>query len=141
MVQKLNPNYLFPGPAWLRLNLSHMVILTGYVMCRCGQLMLVANNSCWGYVCNNVLPHLTLLLYLPRVFMVCVGGLSGLTGFPSPFFIPLGRPRPLGAASGMLILLLLIWYELWFVSSNWSIYNGKRGMMGASPYRRKCPIT
>jgi len=85
-------------------------------------------------------PHLTLLLYLPRVFMVCVAGLSGLTGFPSPFFIPLGRPRPFGAASGMLILLLLTWYELWLEPYSRCIYDGKRGMGEDSPCRWNCPI-
>ena len=105
----------------IKIEFIHMVILNGYVMCRCGQLKLVANNSCWGCVCNSVLPHLTLLLYLPRVFMVCVAGLSGLTGFHSPFFIPLGRPQPLGAASGMLISSLLIWYG-WKFSTLFLVY-------------------
>ena len=72
----------------------------------------VSNSCCLGVVSNRILPTpvnlVLLLLYLPRVFMVCVAGLSGLTGFPSPFFIPLGRPRPLGAASDMLNSLLLI---------------------------------
>ena len=43
--------------------------------------MLVAKDSCWDCVSNSVLPHLTslfCLLYLPRVFMVCVACLSNL---------------------------------------------------------------
>ena len=68
----------------------------------------VSNSCCLGVVSNRILPTpvnlvLLLLLYLPRVFMVCVAGLSGFKGLPSPFLSPLGRPRPLGAASGMLM--------------------------------------
>ena len=67
----------------------------------------VSNSCCLGVVSNRILPTpvnlVLLLLYLPRVFMVCVAGLSGFTGLPSPFLSPLGRPRPLGAASGMLM--------------------------------------
>ena len=37
------------------------------------------------------------------------GSLSGFTGLPSPFLSPLGWPLPLGAASGMLMLMLLTW--------------------------------
>ena len=67
----------------------------------------VSNSCCLGVVSNRILPTpvklVLLLLYLPRVFMVCVACLSGFTGLPLPFLSLLGRPRPLGAASGMLM--------------------------------------
>ena len=51
------------------------------------------------------------VLYLPRVFMVWVAGASGLRTLGVPL-TPLGRPRPLGAASGMLIVVLVGMVEL-----------------------------
>ena len=50
----------------------------------------VSNSCCLGVVSNRILPTpvnlvLLLLLYFPRVFMVCVANLSGFKGLPSPF--------------------------------------------------------
>ena len=74
-----------------------MIVFDISVVGRYGVLMLFARHLL-VMIYGKVSP-----IYLPRVFMVCVAGASGLRTFGVPV-TPLGRPRPLvAAASGILM--------------------------------------
>lgn len=74
-----------------------MIVFAISVVGRYGMLMLFARHLL-VMIYGKVSP-----IYLPRVFMVCVAGASGLRTFGVPV-TPLGRPRPLGAAASGILM-------------------------------------